>query len=290
MAINISSWFNKKYPQNYIIMNPSVGALIVLIFVIGFVIIYKPLQFHESRFFNYELTIAIYCAIIALPLIGWVRLLKQIKFFSNPQEWTVLKEILSIVIWLSGMGITVYFSGFLMETPGGRWNLPTFLNSIVSAFLIGILPFMFFTLMNYRYLFVTDITKNFNTESDSLIPEKTEELLHIASRLKKEELEFYPSQLLYAESDGNYIVFHLSVGNQIKKRVIRNSINSIEQQLSAIPYIFRTHRAFIVNVKKVSSQKGNTLGYRLKLSGTDTEIPVSRQKTREFDQILKRLN
>jgi hypothetical protein len=286
----MSRWFNKKYPQNYIISNPSVGAIIVLLFVVGFVIIYKPLQIHESRFFNYQLTIAIYCAVVALPLIGWARLMKRIRFFSNPDEWTVLREILSIIIWLSGMGITAYLSGFLLETPGDRWNLPTFFNSLGSAFLIGILPFVFFTLLNYRYLFVTDITKNFIPDTNSLIPEKSEELLRIASRLKKEELEFYPSQLIYAESDGNYIEFHLSVDNQIKKRVIRNSINNIEQQLSSIPFIFRTHRAFIVNIKKVISQKGNTLGYRLKLSGTDTEVPVSRQKTREFDQILKRLH
>lgn len=288
MEIRISKWLDRKYPQNYIIRNPSAGALVVLLFIIGFVIIYKPLQVHESRFFNYDLTIAIYCTIIALPLIGLARILKRVAFFSNPDDWTVLKEILSIVIWLSGMGITVYFSGFLLETPGHRWNLPTFFNSVISAYLIGIIPFLFFSIINYRYLFVTDIIKDYKTDINSSIPEKSEELVRIESQLKKEELEFYPSQFIYAESDGNYIVFHLNLENQIKKRVIRNSINNIEQQLSAVPFLFRTHRAFIVNLKKIASQKGNTLGYRLKLSGTDTEIPVSRQKARDFDQILKR--
>ena len=83
------------------------------------------------------------------------------------------------------------------------------------------------------------------------------------------------------------LVFHLNMENQIKKKTIRNSISNIEQQLSVIPFLFRTHRAYIANVKMVSSQKGNTLGYRLKLIGTDIEIPVSRQKTRDFDQIMK---
>jgi hypothetical protein len=288
MAIRISNWLNKKYPQNYIIKNPTVGALIFLVFCVGFVIIYKPLQMHESRFFSYEWTVAIYCAMIAIPLIGLVKILKRIRFFSDPEDWTILKEILSIVIWLFGMGITVYFSGFLMEKPGPRWNLQTFFNSLISAFLVGIIPFVFITVINYRYLFVTDIIKKYNTDINSSIPEKSEELVRIVSQLKKEELEFYPSQLIYAESDGNYIVFHLIVENQIKKRVIRNSINNIEQQLSAIPFLFRTHRAFIVNVKKIRSQKGNTLGYRLKLTGIDTEIPVSRQKSRDFNEIMKR--
>ena len=63
-----------------------------------------------------------------------------------------------------------------------------------------------------------------------------EELVQISSQLKKEELSFYPGQFLYAESDGNYVVFYLNINEQVKKVIIRNSINNIEQQLSEIPY------------------------------------------------------
>ncbi|HUX94584.1 MAG TPA: LytTR family DNA-binding domain-containing protein [Bacteroidales bacterium] len=288
MATANSKWINKKYPQNIIIRNPFLGMLIFLGFIVIFVIIYKPLQVHESRFFPYQITVAIYCLILAIPLTGLVKLLKSIKYFSDSGEWTILKEILSTSILLFGMGIIVYFLGFLLESPEQRWNLSTFLNSLISAFLIGIIPFMFFTIINYRYLFVTDIFKSFDGEPNSLEPGKTEEMIRIGSQLKKEELIFYPSQLLYAESDGNYTVFYLNLEGQVKKRIIRNSISNIEQQLSVIPYFFRIHRAFLINVRKVISQKGNTLGYRLKLSGIENEIPVSRQKTHDFDQILKK--
>jgi DNA-binding LytR/AlgR family response regulator len=185
------------------------------------------------------------------------------------------------------MGIIIYFAGFLLEISANRWNLATLFDSLLSAFLIGIVPFMFFTIINYRYLLVEDVIQNFNALNNSP-PGKEEKLIRIVSRLKKEELEFYPGHFIYAESDGNYIVFHLNIDGQIKKRIIRNSISNIEQQLSVIPYLFRTHRAFIVNLKMVRSQNGNSLGYRLKLSGTDSEIPVSRQKARDFDQIMKR--
>lgn len=288
MAKKISRWLIKKYPQNYIIKNPLIGSLVFLGFCIFFVLVYKPLQVHESRFFSYDLTVAIYCFIVAIPLFVLVRILKSIKYFSNSHEWTVLKEVLSVILSLLGMGITVYFSGFLLEPPFQRWNLPTFFDSLLSAFLIFAVPLSFFTLINYRYLLVSDIIKKFNTETFVSSPGESEELIRIESQLKKEELAFYPGQLIYAESDGNYIVFYLNLENQVKKKIIRNSISNIEQQLSAIPFLFRTHRAYIVNIKKVSSQKGNTLGYRLKLAGIDIEVPVSRQKTRDFDQILKR--
>jgi LytTr DNA-binding domain len=287
MTNRIFYWLNKRYPQNILIKNPLVGSLIYFTFCILFTLIYRPLDVHQARNFNLGMTVAIYFIIVAIALFGIVKLLKLIRYFSDPDEWTILKEVLSIVISLTISGISIYLTGFLMENPEKRWNLATFFNSFLISFLVGIIPFMFFTLINYRYLFVTDIIKFYNTGNNRLSPEMTEELVRIGSQLKKEELEFYPSQLLYAESDGNYIVFHLNICNQIKKRIIRNTISNIEQQLSEIPFLFRTHRAFIVNVRKVSSQKGNTLGYRIKLSGIDTEIPVSRQKARDFDQIMK---
>ena len=287
MVMINSQWLNKKYPQNYIIKNPFFGTIIFFVFCIGFAILYKPLDTHESRFFSYNMTVTVYFIIVAFPLFGLVNILKRISYFSNSDDWTILREILSISILLSGIGITVYFSGFLLEPPSERWNIMTFLDSLLSAFLIGVVPFAFFTIINYRYLLVADIIKNFNPETYQTSSGQSEELIRIESQLKKEELAFYPGQFIYAESDGNYIVFYLNVENQIKKRMIRNSISNIEQQLSVIPFLFRTHRAYIVNVKTVSSQKGNTLGYRLKLIGTETEIPVSRQKTRDFDLIMK---
>jgi DNA-binding LytR/AlgR family response regulator len=71
----------------------------------------------------------------------------------------------------------------------------------------------------------------------------------------------------------------------VKKEIIRNSINNIEQQLSGIPYFLRIHRAFIVNLKKVRSKQGNTLGYLIKLAGPEFKIPVSRKNTRIFNEL-----
>jgi len=288
MFKRIYKWLIKYYPQNFIIRRPYPGTLIFLTFCFLFTIIYRPLEMHEARFFSYEITIAVYCFIISIPLIGFVKILKSVRYFSMPEEWTILKEIISIVLILSGIGIVVYFAGFIIELPAQRWNLPTFFDSFKNSFLIGIMPFLFFTIINYRYLFVTDVERNFTPGTDSSFPEEPEEKVEILSHLKKEELSFYPSQLLYAESDGNYVVFYMNINDQISKKIIRNSISNIEQQLSVIPFIMRIHRAFIVNVKKVVSQKGNTLGYHIKLSGIESEIPVSRQNTRNFDMLLKR--
>jgi DNA-binding LytR/AlgR family response regulator len=81
------------------------------------------------------------------------------------------------------------------------------------------------------------------------------------------------------------VIFYLKRNNLVKKEIIRNSINNIEQQLSGIPYFLRTHRAFIVNLKKVISRQGNTLGYLIELTGTEIKIPVSRNNTATFNRL-----
>ena len=287
MLPKIQELLNKRFPRNLILKRPFLGSLIIVGFFFCFSLIYRPFHFHEARSFSFSLTFVYYISILFAPVISCLLLLKQFPYFSKDSEWTLFKEILSILIMLLVAGLTLYFAGFIIEDPSDRWNLSTFWGSLKYASLIVVIPFVFFTVSNYRYLFFPDILQFYNLSDHKSILSEPEEVIQINSQLKKEELSFIPSQFIFAESDGNYVVFHLIIDNQHVKKVIRNSINDIEQQLSSFSYIMRIHRAFIVNLKKILSKKGNTLGYRLKLSSIDIEIPVSRNNTKHFDQLMK---
>jgi hypothetical protein len=220
----------------------------------------------------------------------FIRIIKSIPYFKPINEWTFIKELLSLFFILLGSGIFLYLMGFLMEEPSNRLNLATFVNSCKIGFLIGIIPLGFSTLVHYRHLFLTETSVEYTADANPDHPSKKTGKIQITSRLKKEELSFFPEELIYAESEGNYVAFYLSDGKRCRKELIRNSMNEIEQQLSSIDYFSRIHRAFIINVKKVKSRKGNTLGYRIRLHGTDEEIPVSRQKVQSFDRIINAIN
>ena len=112
-------------------------------------------------------------------------------------------------------------------------------------------------------------------------------LIHISSSLKKESLSFLAKELLFVASDGNYVDFYLQEEDKARRVPIRNSISNIEQQFKDIPYYFRCHRAFIVNMNAVSSSKGNALGYQLSLQNYSHKVPVSRQKIKAFDLLYK---
>ena len=157
MKLNLFKWLNIKYPQNFIVKKPFIGTLIYMAFCIGFVIIYKPFNFHPSRLLSFNLTMMIYFGLPFVPVFLVVKVLKRFRFFSVGDDWTFLKELISLLIILSGLGITIYFLGFVMEPPAQRWNMATFLDSCKYGFLVGIFPYAFFTLINYQYLFVKEV-------------------------------------------------------------------------------------------------------------------------------------
>ncbi|MCF8363632.1 MAG: LytTR family transcriptional regulator DNA-binding domain-containing protein [Prolixibacteraceae bacterium] len=283
----IKEQLRKIYPQNFLIKKPITGALLFLIFVFAFVVIYRPIVAHEARSLSFDFTMLAYSFIMSIWLFILLMVLKKLPFFSKNEEWTFMKEIIFDAIVLFTIGIAAYFAGFIIEEPASRWNFPTFIDSLQKALLLGIIPVFFFTILNIRYLFTPEIYHNFTAHGEHATEKPSEQIIQIASKAKKEELSFYPHQFVYAESNGNYVVFHLVKNDGPTEVMIRNSMSDIEKQLAVIPHFMRIHRAFIVNLKNVISKKGNALGYRLKMEGSKSVIPVSRQNIQKFDQMMK---
>ncbi len=278
------NFLTKKYPQNYVIRKPITGSAIILLLNFIFIVTYRPFNVHPARTFSFGFTMLVYSLLMAVPV---VLLASIIKFKSKKSHWTFLKEITSILILLAGMGISVYFSGFIMEEPSDRWNLSTFVSSFLIGILVGLVPFSFFTLSNYRHLFVTDISQVFSPNVNSQTEEDTADFIEIPSQLKKEEVSLFPKNIQYIESQGNYVIFYMIEKGVAKKLTVRNTMNNIEQHLSEYPYLKKVHRAFMVNLHCIKSIKGNTWGYKIKLTGAENEIPVSRQNSVNFMQIVK---
>ncbi|MCK8494288.1 MULTISPECIES: LytR/AlgR family response regulator transcription factor [Spirosoma] len=106
----------------------------------------------------------------------------------------------------------------------------------------------------------------------------------LTSENGKERLSLQPDQLLYIESVGNYVDVHWLNLAQPQKTVLRSTLKEIADTLSNYPQFFRSHRAFLVNLKAVSQTEGNARGYQLTITGAEVKIPVSRSYLEAFDQ------
>lgn len=285
---HIKTIFNRQFPKSFLIQKPVWGALTFFVILFLFVVVYQPLSVHGARSLSFSFTMLIYCFLVSAMVLVAALLIKKSNCFSKTDTWTVSKELLSITLILITIGLSVFFSGFILEDSGSRWNFSTFIDSFSRSVAVGIIPVFFPSLLNIRYAFTPEIFREYDTNKQSGIKDEYGQLIQIQSKAKKEELSFYPEEFIYAESEGNYVVFHLWKHEKAVEVIIRNSISEIEKQFQPYPFFLKIHRAFIVNLQKVSSKKGNSLGYQLQVAGSDKTLPVSRRNTKVFDEFSRK--
>lgn len=278
------SYMERYYPQNYLLRRPLAGALATGLFCFLFMVVYKPIQTHASFNLSYVQTMGLYSLVAASAMYFIVRGIKGIVFFADHKQWNLFKEFVAGFFVLLGMGLVVYLLGFVIEPPAPRWNIGTLVNSCLGVFLVGVIPFAFSMAINHHFFIPSD-SKGLQNQLEP-VDEKGHslgEIIAIQSKNLKSHFILDPCSLVYAEAEGNYVLFFYLERGELRKVVVRNSMANVEAQLSEVSYLLRVHRAYIVNLARVKYKHGNSLGYRLKIDGIHFEIPVSRQKTTEFD-------
>ena len=280
----IKAILTRRFPQNLLFRRPLRGMLLLIVSFFLFAIIYKPIHVHAAQSYSLALTILLYSVFITSPIIGILLIMKHCGCFPRAEKWQLNHELISLLIILVAIGITVYFAGFFIEEPKMRWNLSTFFDSMLRSLLVVFIPLFLPTLINIRYALTPETFQQYLISREDEVPaEDSVQQVSIISKAKREELLFHTHELIYVESQGNYVTFYFDDNRKPNRVVIRNTISDVAAQLAPYPFLMRVHRAFIVNLKQVRSKNGNRLGYRLKVNSCSSEIPVSRNNTSQFD-------
>lgn len=280
----IKAILTRRFPQNLLFRRPLRGMLLLIVSFFLFAIIYKPIHVHAAQSYSLALTILLYSVFITSPIIGILLVMKHCGCFPRAEKWQLNHELISLLIILVAIGITVFFAGFFIEEPKMRWNLSTFFDSMLRSLLVVFIPLFLPTLINIRYALTPETFQQYLISREDEVPaEDSVQQVSIISKAKREELLFHTHELIYVESQGNYVTFYFDDNRKPNRVVIRNTISDVAAQLAPYPFLMRVHRAFIVNLKQVRSKNGNRLGYRLKVNSCSSEIPVSRNNTSQFD-------
>lgn len=110
-------------------------------------------------------------------------------------------------------------------------------------------------------------------------------LVHFSSDNGKDQVAVALNDLLYLESQDNYVAVTWVEGATRRSSLIRSSLKRLEDKLDE-PLLLRCHRSFMVNLARVRSCQGNRHGLKLTLEGADRPVPVSRAYT---EAVLNRL-
>ncbi|MDW3652431.1 MAG: LytTR family DNA-binding domain-containing protein [Bacteroidia bacterium] len=114
--------------------------------------------------------------------------------------------------------------------------------------------------------------------------------VHFQAENEREVLSIKLDHLLFLKSESNYVAIFYLYNGQLKKRLIRNSLKKLEQELKP-PTLIRVHRSYMLNILNAVSVTRNPKSYQVFLEKAEEyPIPVSPTYMENFDERLKELN
>lgn len=258
----------------------------ISLFVSSFLVIFQPfgLSRIESSLKLYILTG--YGAVTFLILIFDLFLIpKLFKQFFEEKNWTVGKNLL-FIFWIL---FTIGLGNFIYSELIFSFNYSLFKMLLLFQFftlVVGAFPSVILVIINQNRLLKRNLSaakelSNF-IQTDEKDQKKKSELIKIQSESGNDDINVIDSELLFIEAQGNYVsVIHYH-NNKEQRKLIRITMKKIEVSLSSYDYLFRCHRAYIVNLNQIENLSGNSQGIRLIFKNTDKEILVSRSYVKDF--------
>jgi hypothetical protein len=274
-------------------MRVGIQAIILVVVVTLFQYVFQPFSYdfeeHRFSFFTISLLNGFLVSFVFLIFITILKTLTP-NFFRR-QQWTVGKEIGFWAVLLLAIGIGMFFRRELIYNNPNNLSFRYLITEVVNTFLVGSLIAIVSVMINYIQLLksTTKKAKTWDKLVQNFRKDQYEDpSITITAKSPKDNINFRLSEIVYATSDGNYVEFYLQdQKGKISRYIKRNTLSGTEEQLSNHPSILRTHRSYLVNIHKIDSVRGNAQGYKLTLTGIETQIPVSRNHIPSFEAAME---
>lgn len=151
-----------------------------------------------------------------------------------------------------------------------------FLSRAASVALLPVLIYLVFLYFNWKdsYRSILEKTSPQKNQSRQIL---------LKGENKDDRVETDLQDILYLQAHDNYVMLYLEHENKVQRHILRSTLKDLQQQLGndAFP---KVHRSYVVNRSKIEEIKGNKSKAKLKISGIDKPIPLSRSF---YDSIKK---
>ncbi|MCH3881348.1 MULTISPECIES: LytTR family DNA-binding domain-containing protein [Tenacibaculum] len=260
------------------------------LFVFIFLYVFKPFNLVSLEGLLLKYTSAI--GLIAFFGVFFVLYIPALIFknYFNEDNWTIGRNLLLIIVGILFNGILIWYITSYIKSSENFENLDL-LTFLKYTYLVGTIPVVFFIFINEKNVRekrekrAQDINK-YNKEKRELKKKELDLKTEIFSENKKESISFNINDLVYITSQGNYASLFLKKDEEIKEKILRVTLNKVEEKLKVYPNIIRCHKSYIVNSNFVIDIEGNARGYLLKSDIIPINIPVSRSFSKQSLQKL----
>jgi hypothetical protein len=288
MVDKILKFFNSPYPFYEDTKQGFKVSLGIGMFIGLFCYLFRPFGLHtatDTALLGFGMVSFFVCAfyMMLLPLV--------FKKELNHKGWKIYKEILWILLITTSIATANYFYLGYIYKSGYAFNLSIFILILIYTALIAVIPAI--TIIFYKQVFIyKKIVREVEkidaklVSKNSLWNNNIEEKVIFRSDTKKNNVEIFVNQFIAVTSYGNYLEVLFMEEDVLVKKLIRNAISNIENDLKGIGNIIRCHRSHIINLDQVDKVEGNLQGYQLFLKIENLQIPVSRSYTKKVKQAI----
>lgn len=269
-------WLNAPYPLLEKAKSKWIFALLSGLFVYVFLIVFQPFGAAQSIAYKYIFLAGFGVSVFLGVCVTYFILPKLFPVFFRPEKWTIGKEILLL------SSCILIISAFNSLHNYNWWRdidlFQTFLNFLIITTSIGVFPIVGLLFFTERTLSKRNIERA-RLLSSQLQPSAAEETITV--QIKEESVKASPivmqlSELVYAQSEGNYVTIFYLEDSALSQKLMRLSLKQLDIQLEHLAQIKRCHRSYLINTQHILAIDGNARSLTIQLDKVDTPIPVSR--------------
>ncbi|MBI9053716.1 MAG: LytTR family transcriptional regulator [Bacteroidales bacterium] len=274
--MNFINYINQPFPKAESKWKTIIS---ISVFVTLFLIVFQPFGINLFKSDHKLLILSGYGLVTFFTLIFDLILIENIFSRSfNDQNWKIWKEFTWLIWVIFSIGIgNALFSFYIFDN--FHFSLKTFISFEIITLIVGVIPITILIITKQKFLLKKHLTSSNNLNKNILIDKiksDQKQIIRFYADNEKDFIEFDINNFAFIESSGNYVEIHFFEENTLIKKTFRSTLKRALSFFDDNQKIIQCHRAYIVNINRIISSKGNSQGLKLSLENCEQEIPVSR--------------
>ncbi len=269
--------FTMVFKKELISFLRSSFILMLLFYVVGF--------FNKEQSLFYYFT-GFFLTLFLTFLFNFLLNSKVISVFISLDKWCLWKEITKrlffLIIYIFNVILYIDYSLNI------NFSKVDFSQFLTISFIIGSVPIVIKIFMTRNKLLRTSLIEAELLHEKIRLRQTEKKVLNeeliIKSNIINEVFKIDINDVLYIQSNQNYISIYYLKENVVKRRLLRISLINALKQIT-FDNIMQCHRSYIVNINCVEKITGNAQGLKLELKHNSV-VPVSRSFVKEFKATL----
>lgn len=256
--------------QLKLIAGISLGMFLFLLFFIPFE--FRDLEFNDRILFMIGMSAICFTIMGVFRIVLPLSMIRMIKLETN----SISNEVLTVLlIWFFNAIAYIFYLRYV-----GLLELSIFM--VFKIVLFACIPSVILKLADVNKS-LRDQLKHIvgkNVRLGKHVSDEDIEVRHtelFTSDTHNDKIEIHPDDVILVKSADNYVNIIYKEEEEVKQKMLRNTLKHIHAQLRKYPEFLRCHRTCIINTLYIVNLTNSYKGYRLQLLDYEEEVPVSRQ-------------